>query len=424
MRPKLCFVSSRYLLPADQGGKIRTGQILRGLKGGRFEITLLSPAPTGAAERDAAALAELCDRFESWPETPRGRFYAYTRLARILSPLPIPVATIRSGAGEARIARAMAARPDVAVIDFAHAAVLIPRRLTVSSVLFTHNVEAEIFRRHLEVATNPFVRAVWRDQFRKMHRFEQDALRRFDAVVAVSERDGAQLTAEYGVPCEVIPTGVDLDGLRFDPPAAADVTDPAIVFTATMDSFANIDGMRWFMDAVWSRIAAGCPTARVIVVGRNPDAKLVQAAADRRLPWNFTGYVEEIAPYVHQAAVYVVPLRVGSGTRIKVFEAMALGRPVVSTAIGVEGLHLEPDRHYLLADTPQSFADAVLRLLKDGALRGGLAREARALLEAHYSFRKAAKVFEDICGRVLARSAAVREATDLAAAPLLRRGGA
>jgi glycosyltransferase involved in cell wall biosynthesis len=413
MRPKLLFVSPRYLLPADQGGKIRTGQILRGLKGGRFEVTLLSPAPAGAAERDAAALAGLCDRFAHWPETPRGRLFAYTRLARIFSSLPIPVSTIRSSAGDAAIARALERRPDLVVIDFTHTAALVPGRLPVASVLFTHNVEAEIFRRHLEVTTNPIVRAVWRNQFTKMRRFEYEALRRFDAVVAVSERDGAQLRAEYGVECEVIPTGVDLDALEYQTPPA-DMTDPAIVFTATMDSFANIDGMRWFMDAVWPRIVARCPAARIIVVGRKPDAKLVQAAAERRLPWTFTGYVPEIAPYVHEAAVYVVPLRVGSGTRIKVFEAMALGRPVVSTAIGVEGLQLEPDRHYLLADSAEDFADAVLRLLGDGALRERLARQARALLEEHYSFRKAARIFEDICCGTLSRAFTAREAVGAA----------
>jgi glycosyltransferase involved in cell wall biosynthesis len=212
----------------------------------------------------------------------------------------------------------------------------------------------------------------------------------------------------------VIPTGVDLEALPYQPPPAS-TSDPAIVFTATMDSFSNIDGIRWFMDAVWPRIVAKCPAARVIIVGRKPDAKLVQAAADRRLPWRFTGFVPEIAPYVHEAAVYVVPLRVGSGTRIKVFEAMALGRPVVSTAIGVEGLQLEPGRHYLLADSVEDFAGAVLRLLNDAALRARLAEAARALLEEHYSFRNAARVFENICLRALARTAGARETADFGA---------
>ncbi len=407
-RPKLVFVSPRYLLPADQGGKIRTGQILRGLKGGRFDVALLSPAPAGAPARDAAALAEMCDHFESWPETPRSPLHAYTRMAKIVSRLPIPVESVRSRASEATIAAALARRPDLAVIDFTHAAALVPERLPMASVLFTHNVEAEIFQRHLKVATNPIVRAVWRDQFAKMRRFEQDAVRRFDTVIAVSERDGAQIEAEYGVRCAVIPTGADLDALRFDPPPAGNANS-TIVFTATMDSFANIDGMRWFMEAVWPRIVAARPAARLTVVGRNPNASLVQAAAQRGVAWTFTGYVKEIAPYVHEAAAYIVPLRVGSGTRIKVLEAMALGRPVVSTTIGVEGLALEPGKHYLLADTPEAFADAVLRLLDDEVLRTRIAGQARALLEEHHSSRTVAKVFEDICAATFVRASAMHQ---------------
>jgi glycosyltransferase involved in cell wall biosynthesis len=411
-RPRLLFISPRYLLPADSGGKIRTGQILRGLKGGRFAVTLLSPAPKGAPERDAAQLAKLCDDFEAWPEPKRGPLFAYTRMRLLASRLPISVATDRTSAGQQRIAAALAGRPDLVVVDFTHAAVLIETPLAIPSLLFTHNVEAEIFRRHLELASNPLFRAIWRDQYRKMRRFEQEAVRRFDTVVAVSDRDGARLREEYGVKCEVIPTGVDTESLPFDPPNASDDVDPAIVFTASMDSYANIDGVSWLMDAVWPLIVAGQPNARAIIVGREPNPKLVRIAKERRLPWTFTGYVAEIAPHVHEAAVYVVPLRVGSGTRIKIFEALALGRPVVSTAIGVEGLELAPGKHYLLADTAEAFAASVLRLLKDKTLRTNMALEARRLVDDNYSFRKAARTFEDICVRTLARSASLTAASE------------
>jgi glycosyltransferase involved in cell wall biosynthesis len=171
-----------------------------------------------------------------------------------------------------------------------------------------------------------------------------------------------------------------------------------------MDSAANIDGMQWFMDAVWPLLAADMPAARVTVVGRNPNAKLMQAAKERGLPWSFTGFVEDVRPYVHEAAAYVIPLRVGGGTRIKAYEAMALGRPVVSTLIGVEGLSLEPGQHYLLADTAEAFARSVVQLLRDGALRLRLAAAARHLVEQNFSAGRAAEVFEAICVAALARA--------------------
>lgn len=401
-RPRLLFVSPRYLLPADSGGKIRTGDILRGLKGGAFHVTLVSPDAAGAAAHDAGELAALCDRFVSWPERARGPLFHYARLRHLFSRLPIPVATDRSAAGTGVIAGEIAARPDLLLVDFTHAAVLVADAVAMPAILFTHNVEAEIFARHVAVAPSLAHRAIWQNQLDKMRRYERQVLRRFDTVIAVSERDKRQFAEEYGVRAETIPTGVNLDTFAFQPPGRK---DPArdIVFTAAMDSYANIDGVQWFMDEVWPLIAAREPQARFTIVGRNPDPGLIRAAERRALPWRFTGFVEEVAPFVHEAAVYVIPLRVGGGTRIKAYEAMALGRPMVSTSIGVEGLHVEAGRHYLRGDDAVSFASAVLQLLRDGELRARLAADARDLVERYFSSASVARAFEAICLDALRR---------------------
>jgi len=407
-RPRLLFIAPRYLLPADSGGKIRTGHILRGLKGGHFDVTLAAPVPDGAERRDAAELAAMCDRFAGWPEVGRGRLFAYSRLRHLPSRLPIPVATDVSEAGRRLVAGELGRRPDLVVVDFPHTAVLLPDAIAAPTVIFTHNVEAEIFARHERVAGNTLRRVIWRDQFAKMRRFEREVLRRFDTVIAVSERDRDHFRRDYGVDAAVIPTGVDLDYFAYRAPDPSAAAEPVVVFTASMDSAANIDGMQWFMDAVWPLLAAAVPRARVTVVGRNPDQKLVQAARERNLPWHFTGFVEDVRPYVHEAAAYVIPLRVGGGTRIKAYEAMALGRPVVSTLIGVEGLSLEPGRHYLLADTAEAFARAVAELLGDGALRARLAAAARQLVEQSFAASRAAEIFEAICVDTLTAQAAPR----------------
>lgn len=401
IRPKLLFLSPRYLLPADSGGKIRTGQVLRGLKGGYFELILVSPAPKDGPTRDARQLAAMCDRFACWRETKRGSLFRILRMRHLMSRLPIPVATDISSPALGRVAAELAAEPDLIVVDFAHAAALLPRCISTPSVLFTHNVEAEIFARHFEIAANPLARAIWRNQLTKMRRFEKMALRRFDAIVAVSDRDKMRFIAEYGVNAEVIGTGVDLDFFKFEAPEERAHPEPNIVFTASMDSYANIDAIQWFMDSVWPLVAAGSPSARVTVVGRSPDPKLVQQARDRRLPWVFTGSVEDVRPYVYQSTVYIIPLRVGGGTRIKAYEAIALGRPVVSTTVGVEGLQLEPGRHYFEADSACDFAASVLHLLRDGGLRVRLATQARAFVEKRFSSEGVAKAFEAICRNTL-----------------------
>ena len=393
-RRSLLFVSPRFLFPADSGGKIRTGQILRGMKGGRYEITLASPVPPGGLERFSGALGDVCDRFVGWPEPRRGSAFPLLRLRHLASRLPIPVATDRSAAGRRAVGAALAARPDVAVFDFPHAAMLAPGRLPAASVLFTHNIESEIFRRHAEVSPSALKRMVWRNQLRKMERFEKQTLARFGAVVAVSERDAAWFRDGLGIDrAAVIPTGVDTQFFPWSPPGDRG----RVAFTGAMDWLANIDAMDWFLGDVWERVAGQAPEASMRVIGRNPPAALADRVRARGLPWELTGYVDDVRPYVRGSSVYAIPLRVGGGTRIKVFEAMAMGCPVVSTSIGVEGLPLEPGRHYLRADTAADFADAVVRLLRDPDLRLALSREARRYVEDRFSFRRAAQAFEEIC---------------------------
>jgi len=175
------------------------------------------------------------------------------------------------------------------------------------------------------------------------------------------------------------------------------------VFTATMSWAANVEGIHFLLDDVWPRLLAKRPRLRAVIIGRNPPASLSDKIRERGLDVTLTGFVDDIRPHVAASHVYVIPLFVGSGTRIKAFEAMAMGRPVVSTTLGIEGLEVTDGEHFLRADDASEFTSAILGLLDDAGRRARLARAARDLMEAKFSWSEVARQFEAICQRTLAR---------------------
>ncbi len=393
MKKKLLFISPRFLFPADSGGKIRTTQILRGMKNGAFEITLLSPSPEliSGYQRD---IDSICDHFLSWPEQKQGRMFPLTRMRYLFSSLPIPVITDRSAVGRKRVASELANGPDVVVFDFPHSVIHAPENIDIPSVMFTHNVEAEIFYRHTRVAGNPATRAIWKNQYKKMFDLEKKTLARFDLNIAVSARDADYFRKHFHLDnIRQIPTGTDLDYYSYQIPGE----NKRLVFTGSMDWSANIDGLTYFIESIWPAVLHADPDVTLQVVGRNPPAQMVKKYTRQQSGIEFTGFVDDVRPYAWNAVVYIIPLRVGSGTRIKAFEAMAMGCPVVSTTLGVEGLGLVPEKHYLCADTQEAFINATIRLLNDKTLRETLSRNARQYVEENFSSQRVSDEFETIC---------------------------
>ena len=402
-RPRLAFVSPVFLFPNDAGGKIRTTNILRGMKGQAFDITLVSPATDDARRQWRAELDEVSDTFVAWEPSPP--LPSWRRALQLGNALPVNVLADRSPAAARVVHDTLTNTPfDLVVFDFVHAAVLMPERLDLRTLCFTHNVEAEIFGRHAATASNPLLRAVWGSQYAKMKRYEGDRLRRFTSVVAVSERDARHFESAYGVvQPEVIPTGVNLDFFAFREKASRPADrPPTVIFTGLMDWAANIDGVQWFLGEVWDKVIARSPSARFVIVGRNPSQALIDTATRHR-GVTVTGFVDDVRTYAYDADAFVIPLRVGGGTRIKAFEAMAMGCPVVSTSIGIEGLDVVPGEHFLLADDPQALADGVLTLFDDAERSRMIARNARTLVETEFGHAVAARAFEAACLRTLAK---------------------
>jgi polysaccharide biosynthesis protein PslH len=427
-RLRLAFVSTLYLLPADAGGKIRTANVLRGLKGGAFEITLIGAGPPPGVDgaRWQGELDAMADHVHLWPApTPRPR---WMRAADLLRPLPASVCNGIPPEAHALVQRLLTGQQfDVVVFDFVHASVLMPAGLQVPSVCFTHNVETEILARHAQQAGSAALRCVWRSQAAKMRRFERAALARYTRVIAVSERDVKLFAEQAGIAgVRAIPTAVDLDFFAWQPPAPlTDPQAPALVFTGSMDWAANLDGIRWFLAEVWPRVRARMPGATLQIVGRSPPPALLRQV--QALPGvECTGFVDDVRPRVRAAQVFVIPLRVGGGTRIKVFEAMAMGCPVVSTTLGIEGLDVQDGVHCLRRDSAEAFADGVAALADDAALRERMSHQARQLVESRFGHLAAARVFEQVCldaAGACATGAAAAASSDAAGAALAPRLG-
>ena len=399
----MLFFSQPFLFPMDTGGKIRTVQLLRHLRSA-FDITLVSNFDPAKDTPHVPEMQELCGEFHGVPRTDVRKYSAafYLRvLARAVSRYPVTVIGDFSDELSAKIRDLLQRRRyDLLVCDFLQPSLNLAGGQRIPTLLFQHNVESVIVRRHWETATNPALKLFWSGQWRKMLRFEREACRRFDGVVTVSELDKLTLEKDFGARnVFAIPTGVDTD---FFEPGTEPPEDNTLIFTGAMDWLPNEDAIIFFAEEILHRLQAIIPSVSLTVVGRNPSRRLLERTRRYR-EVSIVGRVEDIRPYVHRHAVYIIPLRIGGGTRIKAYEAMAMAKPIVSTRIGVEGLPVRDADHLVLADHPDDFAAAVARLLKDHAARIALGARARAFVKTHASWHHAGAVFASAC-RAVARA--------------------
>jgi glycosyltransferase involved in cell wall biosynthesis len=372
---RILWVKADKLLPVQNGGNIRTYHVLRYLSE-RHQLTFYSyyggapdPGYERELQRQLPGAVAVCTGKRELSGVARGLDY----LSHLGAHAPYAVSRFAS----ARVQKQLQTwfreqRYDVAVCDFLDAAINFPGRLNIPSVLFQHNVESEIWRRHADTAGNPVKKMLYRMEFRKMLRYERAAVRKFQHVIAVSENDRALMTKWVdGDRVTVVPTGVDLAQYR-PAPNPLDTSAPLVTFVGAMDWEPNVDGVEYFCAEVWPAIKAEVPQARLRIVGRNPDRRVQKWASNSINNDNsieVTGRVPSVVEHLRQSAVIIVPLRIGGGTRLKIYEAMATGKAVVSTTIGAEGLDVHHGHDIMLADDPRSFAQAVIMLLRDPELR-------------------------------------------------------
>jgi polysaccharide biosynthesis protein PslH len=251
----------------------------------------------------------------------------------------------------------------------------------VPTVLNEHNVESLLASKRVAIETRPLHRLAFRLRHQGLERFERSACARANRVLACSQQDADRLLAlAPGCRVSVVPNGVDLE--TFSPGSAENEQDGSLVFVGHLDWFPNRDGIEHFI-AETLPLLTERQNLHLEIIGRNPIVSPPQSAAGRV---TFAGFVDDLQARVRRAAVFIVPLRAGSGTRLKILEAMAMGKAIVSTRIGAEGIGLVDGDSACLADTPIEFARAIDRLLDDPDLRQRLGRRARQLAEQHYGW--------------------------------------
>ncbi len=341
----------------------------------------------------AGALAR-CERIVSIPYRVPKRDSAQFLVALACSwasSYPVDLWKWRAASVRHLIAQLMAGgRFDVVVADFLFAVPNVPRVDGTPVVFFAHNVEHMIWRRLADLETNRIRRAVLDLEWRKVRRAEARACDAAHLTIAVSDPDRDLLRrAAPRARVAVTPTGVDLDYFRPEPERER---PNHLVFAGSMDWFPNEDAMTWFIDAVLPVVRRDHPSVGLTIVGRNPSHALCARASSAGV--RVTGTVDDVRPYVAEGSVFVVPLRVAGGTRLKIFEALAMGKAVVSTSIGAEGLGLEPGRHLVIADGRDELARAIGTLLASPERRALVANEGRRLVERRYGWPAVARVFE------------------------------
>jgi glycosyltransferase involved in cell wall biosynthesis len=385
---KILLITADLPYPSESGAAIRNMGIIRGLTGAGRRITLLSFAEQ-TPEPDSNPLFQFCETLHT-VATPHHR-----KLKRVIKLLLSDSADMEfrlaSAEFERRLRRILREKA-FDLIQFSgielgrYLPIIRANRRGAKVVYDALNAEAELQRVVAQVDRGDSRRlpaAIYSTvQSQRLIDYERTICQNVDAIIAVSEEDGDFLKRYGGAPIYVLANGIAVADYASPPDSRREAYQ--LVFSGKMDYRPNVDAVEWFYRAVLPGIHKRFPQMSLLVVGRNPHARIQQFAADERV--KVTGWVDSIQPYLHRAAIYVVPLRMGSGTRLKILQAMAAGCAVVSTSIGAAGLNEEVRGALSIADGAQNFAEAVGALLQDEGRRRELGIQAERQVKKHHDW--------------------------------------
>jgi len=269
---------------------------------------------------------------------------------------------------------------------------------TIVKILDSHNVEYDNFRRMWLKTSSPLRKLHYFDEYKKFYHEELENYKSQDALFVTSSRDKQILDADLpNLPKYVVPNGVDAS---YFAPSPQSPEPYSMVFTGAMSYIPNSDAMLYFLDSIFPLIQREIPEAKIYIVGSGPPKELLRRATDKIV---ITNFVDDVRPYVYRSSIFVVPLRMGGGTRLKILEAMAMKKPIVTTSIGCEGIHVRHNESALIADDPETFAQYAVRLLRDAGLGRQLTTNGFELMNAEYEWNvigtQINSLYQQICKR-------------------------
>jgi glycosyltransferase involved in cell wall biosynthesis len=391
----ILFVATNVPVPPNNGQAIRSLSIIQGLRSIGHELSFISFADSRRPQ-DLHLLSCLCSTIKLLPRKTPNLTQAVDYVGRIRSLL-----TFKSFAVERFRSRMLQdiiqdeldkQKYDLILCDGIYALTNVPVTPT-PIALNCHNIEHVILKRYAMLERNPLKKYYARLESYYMRITEGHSCHRVSAALVCSELDLELLRMfRPGLPVFVAPNVVDTDFLRTLDSSAPSL-DPILLFQGGMDWYPNRDAVEYFARDILPKIRLAYPKAKFIIAGRNPPAQFIEKF--RYDPMiEFTGTVKDMRPYLLAATLAIVPLRIGGGTRIKILEASAAGKPVISTTVGAEGLNLEEGKEIILADDPAQFASSVVDLLRDPCRCEALGSSARAAVVERYSQQTLKKSLE------------------------------
>lgn len=383
-RRKILFLAHLFPLPMDSGGKIKSYYTLKTLSE-HHEVSVISYIRNEEELSRLRELGSLCDRISTVP-LQRSKMRQVSDAARsmLLGKSFIVSRDYRAEMQSIIDSEIEKFKPHIVHIDHLQMAQFVKFGNYYRTVLDHHNVESMIVKRVGESPGKLPVRLYSRIEWPKLQHYELNVCRQADMVITVSEEDKSILMGLRSdlANIEAVPIGVDVD---FFGSAQREMTANEILSVATMYWPPNVDSMHYFCSDILPLIWERKPDATINIAGQKPVSSIIELGVDPRI--RVTGYVSDSRELAKNCGVFVVPLRSGSGVRVKILNAMAMGLPIVSTSIGAEGLDVVSGEHLIIADTPADFAEAVLNVLSDADMAENLGKSARELVREKYSWQ-------------------------------------
>lgn len=398
-RPRVLAVTSDLPWPLNSGGRIRSFHMMKALSAATaFRLVCPVPPDQGAA---AAALRAAGIDLRAAPVPARTKWGEARRLIGAAvrgQPYVMYRRHKWRGASAVWVAELASAPPDVLYLDHLDSFLVRATAPAVPAVMDLHNVYSLLIRRTAGEQANPLKRAFLRVEARRLARVERRAVRACDAVFAVSDIEADHFRALGARAAHTMPNGVDCAAFADLPVGRGG--PPVVMFLGTMSWGPNAAAARFLARDVLPALRARAPDVTLTIVGRDPPADLL--ALNGAPGIEVASNVPDVKPYLARASVLAVPLDAGGGTRLKILEAFAAGLPVVSTAVGAEGIDARPGAHFARAERPQ-FADATAALLADRGAATEMAARARALAHATYDWSRIGRAAADVLLALAAR---------------------